>query len=419
MLRKKSDLAYKWVILVLCFLMVFFCAGFCCGNKSLYLAAITEAMDIPRSVYALTETFCQISTAVTSLFFGALIYRFGPKMMICFGILLQSIAFFIYSIANSIFVFYIGGALLGIGTCLLSTSMASTLIKRWFSADMGKFTGIVLAANGFGSALSAQIVSPMLNNPSNPFGYRDVYGMFIPILLTLGIIFLIFIKNQPADDNSLPSANSVKKKECQAQKAEVKKADSVFYFICISIFLFFLLIQSVYGTYAAYMKDAGLDAGAIATVASILTLALAASKMLVGFLYDRLGLSPVLTICQLAFVLAVGILISLQFTPNPLLAILFALIFPLSMPLETVCISLITSEFFGLASFEKKLGILSAAGSAGAALGSPLINLCYDMLGSYIPVILLWSILMLLITLGFYKISRKQETTSDKQEVIK
>jgi len=419
MLCKRVRFKYKWVIFILSFLMVFFCAGFCCGNKSLYLAAITEAMDIPRSVYALTETFCQISTAVTSLFFGALMYRFGPKMMICFGILLQSIAFFIYSIANSIFVFYIGGALLGIGTCLLSTSMASTLIKRWFSADMGKFTGIVLAANGFGSALSAQVVSPMLNNPANPFGFRDVYGMFIPILLTLGIIFLLFIKNQPGDGHSLPHADSIKKMKRSNRKTGVHKPDSVFCFICISVFSFFLLIQSIYGTYAAYMKDAGLDAGTIATVASILTLALAASKMLVGFLYDRLGLSPVLTICQLAFVLAVGILISLQFTPNPLLAILFALIFPLSMPLETVCISLITSEFFDLASFEKKLGILSACGSAGAALGSPFINLCYDLTGTYIPVIILWSILMLLITLGFYKISRKQETTSDKQEVIK
>lgn len=417
--RKQSGFQYKWIILILSFLMVFFCAGFCCGNKSLYLTAITEAMGIKRSVYSLTETFCQISTAVTSLFFGALMFRFGPKKMICSGILLQCFAFFIYSTTNSIFVFYIGGALLGIGTCLLSTSMASTLIKRWFSADMGKFTGIVLAANGFGSALSAQVVSPMLNDSANPFGYRNVYGMFIPILLALGIIFLIFIKNQPADNHSLPSADAVKKKEYRAKKPDIHNSDPVFCFICISVFLFFLLIQSIYGTYAAYMKDAGLDIGVIATVASILTLALAASKMLVGFLYDRLGLPPVLAICQLAFCLAVGVLIGLQFVPNAPLAILFALVFPLSMPLETVCISLITSEFFDSASFEKKLGILSAAGSAGAALGLPLINLCYDILGSYIPIIILWGVLMLIIAFGFYKLSCKQQNRIIKQEATK
>lgn len=417
MLRKKSDLVYKWVILVLCFLMVFFCAGFCCGNKSLYLAAITEAMDIKRSVYALTDSFAQVTSAVTSLFFGTLIYRFGPKKMVCSGVLLQSIAFFIYSTAQNVFGFYIGGALLGIGTCLLGTSMASTLIKRWFSADVGKFTGIVLAANGFGSALSAQVVSPMLNNPANPFGFRDVYGMFIPILLTLGIIFLLFIKNQPGDGHSLPHADSIKKMKRSNRKTGVHKPDSVFCFICISVFSFFLLIQSIYGTYAAYMKDAGLDAGTIATVASILTLALAASKMLTGFLYDKLGLPPVLAICQIAFILAMIFLICLSFTPSILLAILFALILPLSMPLETVCIPLITSEYFDPDTFERKLGILSACGSAGAALGSPFINLCYDLTGTYIPVIILWSIFMLSIAIGYRKLSREKRIINQQEAI--
>ena len=415
----KKDSLYRWIILILCFLMMFFCAGFCCGNSGLYLSAITEALGIKRSIYALSGTFGSISAATTSLFFGALIYRFGPRKMICAGILLQSIAFYIYSMAQNVFGFYIGGTLLGIGGCLLGTTMVSTLIKRWFSADIGKFTGIVLAANGFGSALSAQIVSPMLNDPTNLFGFRKVYGMFIPILLILGVIFLIFIQNQPAAGLCSPAAKSVIRKKNQAKKPTTYKADPVFYFVCISVFLFLLLIQSIYGIYAAYMKDIGLDAGVIATVASILTLALAASKMLVGFLYDRLGLSPVLGICQIAFVLAAVILICLQFALSPLLAILFALIFPISMPLETVCISLIASDFFDRESFEKRLGVISAAGSAGAAIGSPLINLCYDLIGSYIPIIILWGVLMLFIAAGYHKLSHQGKSISNNQEVTK
>ena len=417
MLCTKSRFEYKWIILILCFFMMFFCAGFCCGNKGLYLAAISDALGIKRSVYALTETFSQIASALTSLFFGLLIYRFGAKVLVGVGMTMACIAFYIYSVTNSIFGFYVGATLLGIGLCFLGTSMTSTLIKRWFSADMGKFTGLVLAANGFGSALSAQIVSPMLNDPNNPFGYRNVYSMFIPLLIVLGVIFIIFLRNQPAGGSNTPSVAPSKKQPQNLSKQIYK--NPVFYFICISIFLFFMLIQSVYGTYAAYMKDVGLDAGNIATVASILTISFAAAKLLVGIIYDKAGLKPVLAMCQFSFVIAVILLICLQIYTSPLLAILFALFMALSIPLETVCLSFIATDFFDRNVFEKTMGIFSAVGSAGAAIGSPVMNLFYDLTGTYIPVIVLWAILMLLVAIGYLKISNMRKNALSVQEETK
>ena len=417
MLCKKSRFEYKWIILVLCFLMLFFCAGFCCGNKGLYLAAITDALDIKRGVYTLTETFSQIASAVTSLFFGILIYRFGAKALVGVGTALACIAFYIYSVTDSIFGFYIGATLLGIGLCFLGTSMASTLIKRWFSADMGKFTGLVLAANGFGSALSAKIVSPMLYDPADPFGYRNVYKMFIPILIVLGLIFIIFLRNQPANGSNTPDAAPVKKQTQNHGKSNTK--NPVFYFICISTFLFFMLIQSIYGTYAAYMKDVGLGDGNIATVASILTISFAAAKLLVGVIYDKTGLKPVLAMCQFSFVIAVILLIFLQFYANPFLAIIFALFMALSMPLETVCLSFIATDFFDQGAFEKTMGIFAAVGSAGAAVGSPVINFFFDITGTYTPIIVLWGILMLFIAIGYFKLSNMRKNASKELEETK
>ena len=45
----KKKLNYMWVIIVTCFIMEFVALGFCSSNKSLYLGAITEALNIPRS----------------------------------------------------------------------------------------------------------------------------------------------------------------------------------------------------------------------------------------------------------------------------------------------------------------------------------------------------------------------------------
>lgn len=48
---KISPQRYRWVIVAASFLMVFVCLGFCSSSKSLYLAAITEALGIKRSLF--------------------------------------------------------------------------------------------------------------------------------------------------------------------------------------------------------------------------------------------------------------------------------------------------------------------------------------------------------------------------------
>ena len=65
------------------------------------------------------------------------------------------------------------------------------------------------------------------------------------------------------------------------------------------------------------------------------------------------------------------------------LALAYAVIAALAIPLETVMIPIYTREFFGDANFAKTLGIFVSINTAGYALGAPLINLSYDVFGSY------------------------------------
>ncbi|MBO5917285.1 MAG: hypothetical protein J6Q14_00770, partial [Oscillospiraceae bacterium] len=67
---------------------------------------------------------------------------------------------------------------------------------------------------------------------------------------------------------------------------------------------------------------------------------------------------------------------------------------PLALPLETVMLSLITNDMFGDASFNKVLGIITAVNYAGFAVCSPLVNLCYDMFGTYVPILYAFAVMM-------------------------
>jgi len=64
-------------------------------------------------------------------------------------------------------------------------------------------------------------------------------------------------------------------------------------------------------------------------------------------------------------------------------------------------LSLITTDLFGNKQFDKILGIVSALNVLGYAVGAPLMNLCYDTFGTYVPFIWLCVGVMALVTVMY------------------
>jgi len=83
------------------------------------------------------------------------------------------------------------------------------------------------------------------------------------------------------------------------------------------------------------------------------------------------------------------------------MAVAYAIINSLALPMETVLIPLYASDLFGERSFNKTIGIFAAANTAGFALGAPIINSCYDAFGSYCNGFILFGVIMMLVLAGF------------------
>lgn len=394
----KKRIDYKWVILLGCFLMVFVCLGISSGTKSLYLAPITQALGISRSVYSLNDSVRHISTAIVNLFFGTLIYKFGVKKMIAVGFILQLASILTYAYATNIVMLCVAGGLLGCGFVFTSATMVSVVIRRWCSTDLGKYTSIILAANGLGAAVGSPIINPLINRPGDPFAYRQAYLLTAGIMLATGVIVLLLMREKPEKEPSVIPTDTGKKVKNNAWEgihfSEAKK-QLFFYLICGGVLLTGMMLQGVYGIYAAHMRDVGLDTGLVATLASTLALALTVSKIVVGFLYDRFGIRSVLLACQGFSILCFVLFVLIE--PSAVgiaLAFGFCILFSLALPLETVVIPLMTNDLFGTASYEKILGIFMAMNYAGFALGAPVINLVFDLTGSYTPAMIVMACLM-------------------------
>lgn len=405
-LTAKKRLAYKWVILAVCFFMVFLCLGFCSSTKSLYLGKITRHLKIPRSLFSVNDSCRFISSAIINLFFGTLVYRFGVRKMTAVGFLALITSTLIYAFATSVYVFYIGGALLGVGVTFTSTTMTSAIIRRWFDKDIGKYTGIVFAANGVGGALAAQILDPIINADggynllSRHFqGYQASYLLVAVLLAVFGVAVVSLLR----EPKNVPIPTPAKKKKAARGATWVgidyvtAKKSPYLYITILVVFLTGFSLQGVYGTYKVHMEDIGMDKTYITNIFSIFSLLLTASKILVGVIYDHLNLRRVMIICQGAAIAAFVILATL--TANALgnaMAIVFALIFALALPLETLVVPLIANDLFGNKDYDKILGLLIAANYSGCALSGPFINLFADAGMGYKPGLLILSGIMAL-----------------------
>ncbi|MBR5247493.1 MAG: MFS transporter [Lachnospiraceae bacterium] len=417
MKRKQHVFDYKWVIVVLCFLMVFTCLGFCSSNASIYTLAITEALEIKRGVFSIGNSCRYVTTAVVNIFFGALVQKFGTKKLICAGVLSLVGSCFLRVIGTNVIYFYISGCLLGMGLAWTTTTMVGAVIGKWCKENKATIMGAVLASNGLGGALAAQIITPIIYEEGNPFGYRNSYKMVIGILLVLMVLIAIFYKENPSGQNKPVVINKKKPLGRSWSGIEYKSAMRKPYFYCMTacIFITGMVLHSI--SSVTHLQDLGIDIKFITAMLSLNSLALACSKFLNGFLYDRLGLRITVLICDLSSVLAmIFMFVITNSSTGRILAVAYFIMSAISLPLETVMLPIFVGDFFGEKSFNSILGMIVSINTAGYALGAPLGGWVYDHFGTYRPLFLVCGILMAIVAITFQIIVSVAH--KDRQEIL-
>ena len=407
MLRKKSRLDYKWVMLAVCFFMEFLCLGFCSSNVGLFTVPVTDALHIDRLAYSYWSSIRYAVQVLVALYFGTLINRFGIKKIVFAGLCALIGATTLRAVGTGVLHFYIAGALHGLGIVFVGGNMASTIVRRWFHQDIGKYTGIVMSANGIGGAVAAQIVSPIINN-GEVFGYRKAYLLSAVIALAISIVIIIFLRD---NTTAGPIVTDKKKKARGANWTGIEYADArrkpYFYLAAFLVFLTGISLQSIGSITVVYMTDLGISPSFIAATATVGSLVITCSKLLVGITYDKKGLRFALLMCQLSglvtFVLK-GLL------TNSTIGLVFAMTATVlsyfAAPLETVMLPLLVNDLYGSASYTKILGVFMAMNSLGLCLGSPLGELFRKAFGDYRPCFWLFGTIMVVVIVCFQFVLR-------------
>ncbi len=270
------------------------------------------AIQIAFTIFVLTETWLVPIE-------GYLIDRFGPRIMISLSGILVAIAWVINSIADSLFLLYVGAAVGGIGAGVVYGGSVGNALK-WFPDRRGLAAGLTAAGFGAGSALTVIPIANMIQSS----GYEAAFlwfGLGQGIVVTLVALAL----RAPAPGEvAAPAASAVQQTRRDYTPAETLKSPTfwVMYVMFVMVGAGGLMAIAQLAPIARDFKVDGIPVTILGLTLPALTFALTIDRVLngvcrpfFGWVSDHIGRENTMFI---AFLLeGIGIYALLLFGNSP------------------------------------------------------------------------------------------------------
>ena len=383
-MQKKKSFNYVYVIIIICAITIFMGLGFCSSSKKAFLAPILGYNShISEALYGFSDTFRYATTAIVNIFFGLLIAKLGVKKLMGAGFLAMTLSMLCYATSTTVIGFYFAGIFLGLGIAWTTTTMVGYLINRWCTKNRGTILGITLATNGLGASFATLVFSPIAE--ATPAGYKTVYFIFAACAFLIGILAIIFIKDNTPENQPDSTTNNKKQRTNDWDGIDTKTAFKKLYFYLFlgGVFVTGIALQSITTYDAKHLAEIGVPFEVYNPLMSVGMFILTFSKFLTGFMYDKLGLRKTITISYCAAIISLTILCLITASSSTFACASYFILVDLALPLETIMLPIYASDLFGKKNYNVFLGIVISINTIGQALGSPLIGLCHDIFKNY------------------------------------
>src|SRR5205809_970002 len=277
------------------------------------------AIQVAFTIFVLTETWLVPIE-------GYLIDKFGPKIMVCASGALVAIAWVINSVADSLFLLYVGAAIGGIGAGVIYGASVGNALK-WFPDRRGLAAGLTAAGFGAGSALTVIPIANMIKTS----GYESAFLWFG---LGQGIVVVIvglLLRAPEAGEVAAPAAPAVQQTRRDYTPGEALKTPVfwVMYFMFVAVGAGGLMAIAQLAPIAKDYKVDAVPVSILGLTLPALTFALTIDRVLngvcrpfFGWVSDNIGRENTMFIAF--FLEGVGIYAPLYFASNPVLFVILS-----------------------------------------------------------------------------------------------
>jgi MFS transporter, OFA family, oxalate/formate antiporter len=277
------------------------------------------AIQVAFTIFVLTETWLVPIE-------GYLIDKFGPRVMICGSGALVAIAWVINSVADSLFLLYVGAAIGGIGAGVIYGGSVGNALK-WFPDRRGLAAGLTAAGFGAGSALTVIPIANMIQSS----GYQAAFLWFG---LGQGIIVMLvalLLRAPEAGEVPAPATPIVQQTRRDYTPAEALKTPVfwVMYVMFVGVGAGGLMAIAQLAPIAKDFKVDTIPVSLVGITLPALTFALTIDRVLngvcrpfFGWVSDNIGRENTMFIAF--FLEGVGIYALLLFAGNPVLFVILS-----------------------------------------------------------------------------------------------
>lgn len=367
--RPPAEFAAAWpVLLGSVFGIATGVSGLLLYTAGLFVPDLEREIGLTRTQFGLAIFSVTVALAVTNPLVGWAVDRFGVRLPALLGLIALSLGFFALAAFSTTVPAYI--AIFTATAALASASgpIAFTkAISAWFTVNRGRALGITMTGIGLAAALAPPLIARVIAASGWQDGYRA-----LGVAALVGILPLLLLVR-------LPSAREVAEGGSTKSGAAGPFDRRTFALMLASFFVMALAFAGLLPHFVPMLVDAGASPVFAGSLAGVIGLAVIVSRLIVGWLVDRVP-APVVAaaICGVCAVGCATLLVA-----GPTGAPVAAVAIGAAMGGEIDLIGFLVARHFPLAAFGRIYGVQYAGFILGAGLSPLWMGAVHDAQGSY------------------------------------
>jgi MFS family permease len=346
------------------------------GALGFMVGPASKEFGVTTAQYLIYYSLWTIGGAIAMAIGGALTRRIGVRRLILIGGTISITGLLTLSLAPSLSVIYVGGAIAGFGWGWLTTMAATIVVTLWHEQRRGSVLGLVVSCAGVGGALWGIVMPRVVEAGGWRAGYIAIAVAALVFIIGSGTLL---IRNPPIQQAEV-------EKTAEPRPAVETKRPWFFFALIFGATFLMAFTQGIQQIFPNLLGTRGLTPIEAGAVISTMFIATILAKPLFGLIVDKWGIRAGLVLASLAAIVAfVGLTIA---SAQWLLSIFAALIAIVTTPV-TIIVPIAITVAFGPKRFSSVYGLSMTVLYLGLAVAVPLWGLNFDLTRNYTVVLII------------------------------
>lgn len=384
---------YGWWIVLACFILAFYMAGTVFYSFTAFVEPLVAEFGWSYTQISIGASLRGLEIGIFAPLVGIFVDRFDSRIVIFFGIVIVGFGMILFSMTNSLIMFYGALLLLGLGAGGCAGIVVMTAVANWFNRKVSLALGLAVSGFGAGGLLVPGIVW-MIDH----LHWRSTLLILGLTAWGIGIPLSFVIRGKPEKYGYLPdgeelhnpASNPVErepdvglhpKAEDIPFKRVIKETD--FWYLNMAEAIRMMVVVSIIMHVMPYLNNLGVARTTAGLVTGAMALFSVVGRLGFGYLGDVFDKRYLMAASYALMTL--GLVVFASFMKGPWSLLIFLILFAPGFGGGMTMRGSLLREYYGTFSYGKILGITMGVGSMAAIIGPAMAGWIFDTLGSYRP----------------------------------